>query len=145
MHLGVEQCFPNCVQWKIFWCTASIFKVLHVDTNFLPKLRKCCHLVMVDFCRKSRVAFQVSSIEMKTFFWRLAPFWVPSRDSRRSLPREMMISKKKAAPFSLSSAMPLNINWNRFQWLVGREICQLIPCAGRQKSLGTTGAEEAEI
>ena len=43
-------------------------KCFYVDTNFLPKLRKCCHEVMFDLCRKSRVVVQVSSIEMMNFF-----------------------------------------------------------------------------
>ena len=50
--IWLMQCFPNCVPW----CAASIFKVLYVDTKFLPKLRKCCYEVIVDLCRKSRVA-----------------------------------------------------------------------------------------
>ena len=51
-------------------CAASLFKVLYTYTNFLSKLRKCCHEVMVDNCYKSggRVALQVTVREVMTFW-----------------------------------------------------------------------------
>ena len=69
--------------------------MLLVDTSVLPKLRKCCHEVTADLCRKSQVALQDSSIEVVTFFLKSASFRVPSRDFRKSLPKEMMIFQKK--------------------------------------------------
>ena len=53
------------------WCAASLFKVLYTDTNFLPKLRKCCHEEMVDNCYKSRVVLnlQVTAKEVMNFFY----------------------------------------------------------------------------
>ena len=52
----------------VLWYAASLSKVLYTDTNFLPKLRKCCHEVMVNNCYKSRAALQVTVREVKTFF-----------------------------------------------------------------------------
>ena len=51
-------------------CAASLFKVLYTYTNFLSKLRECCHEVMVDNCYKSggRVALQVTVREVMTFW-----------------------------------------------------------------------------
>ena len=54
------------------WCAASLFNVLCTDTNFLPKLRKCCQKTI--------------------FLWRSAPFRTTSHDFRRSLLGEVMIS-----------------------------------------------------
>ena len=53
------------------WCAASLFRVLHAETKFLPKLKKCCHEEMVDNCYKSRVALhlQVTAKEVMTFFY----------------------------------------------------------------------------
>ena len=62
------------------WCAASLFKMLYDDTKFLPKLRKCCHEVMVDNCYKSLVAVEVGAREVVIFFWRSAPFQVTSPD-----------------------------------------------------------------
>ena len=99
MHLN--QCFPNCVPrhtgapWTICRCAASAFKVLYVDTNFLPKSRKCCHEVMVNNCCKSRVALQIKAREMMTFLAKSVSFRAESSDFQRFLLREVAISKKK--------------------------------------------------
>ena len=53
-------------------CAASLFKVLYTDTNFLPKLRKCCDEVMVDNCYKSRVALQVTAREVMNIFLKIS-------------------------------------------------------------------------
>ena len=50
-------------------CRESFFKVLYTDTNFLSKLRKGCHEVMVDNCYKSRAALQVKAREVMTSFF----------------------------------------------------------------------------
>ena len=83
---------------EIFRWAASLFKVLYTNTNFLPKLRKCCHEEMVDNCYKSRVAFhlQVTAKEVITFFLffcRSAPFRTTSNYFRKLLPGEVVISK----------------------------------------------------
>ena len=126
----LDQCFSNCVAqhtdvpWKIYRCAASIFKVLYVDTSFLPKLRKCCHEVTTDLCRKSQVGLQVSLLEVMTFFLEIrAILGSIQRFPEIVAQRDDNLQKKRPALFSLSSAMPLRINWNRFQWLVCREIC----------------------
>ena len=64
----MQQCFSNCVLWKICRCAASLYKVLYTHTNFLPKLRKYCHEVMVNICCKSLVAVQVMAREIINFF-----------------------------------------------------------------------------
>ena len=46
----------------------SFLQVLYTDTNFLPKLRKCFHEVMIHNCYKSRVALQVTARKILTFF-----------------------------------------------------------------------------
>ena len=46
----IHHCFSNHVPLTICRCAASLFKVLYADTNFLPKLKKSCHEVMVDNC-----------------------------------------------------------------------------------------------
>ena len=57
---SLGQCFPNCMSRRtgaprtICRCAASLFKVLYVNTYFLPKSRKCCHEVVVNNCCKSR-------------------------------------------------------------------------------------------
>ena len=91
------------------WFAPSPFQVLFVVTNFLRKLRKCCHY-------KSRQ-------KSNGFFWKSTPFVAASRDFRRSLPRKVVIFKKikkRSLPFSLSPVMPLDINWNRFERLMSR-------------------------
>ena len=92
------------------WCAASIFKVLLVDTSFLPKLRKCCHELTVDLCSKSRVAFQVSSIKMMTFFEISTISGSISRLLEIVARRDNDLQKERSALFSLSSVMPLDIN-----------------------------------
>ena len=110
--------------WTICRCAASLFKVLYVDRNFLPKSKKCCHKVMVNNCCKSRVALQITAREIMTFFGRSASFRAESSDFQRFLLREVAISKKKrSSPFPLSPVIPIGVNWNRFAWLMCREIC----------------------
>ena len=127
----------------------EFFKVLYVDTKFLPKLRKCCYEVIVDICRKWWVTLQVTLIEVMTFLkiiLEIAPFRAASCHFQRSLPREMVISEKKVITIlAPPPAMPLEINRNRFQWLVCSEICSLISCAGGQKSQETTGLDEHNL
>ena len=55
---------------QVPWCATSLFKMLCADTNFLPKLRKCCHEEMVDNCYKSPVALhlQLTAKKVMTFF-----------------------------------------------------------------------------
>ena len=85
--------------------------MLYVDTNFLPKLRKCYHEVMADFCRKSRVALQAWSIEVITFFLENGTILISiTRFPEIAAQRDDDLQEKNSAPFSLSSAMPLDIN-----------------------------------
>ena len=51
-------------------CVVSLFKVLYTDMNFLTKLRKCCHEVMVDNCYKPQVALQILARKVLTFLLR---------------------------------------------------------------------------
>ena len=53
---------------RVLWCAASLFKVLCTDTNFLPKMRKCCHEII--------------------FHWRSAPFWATSPISGDHCPKK---------------------------------------------------------
>ena len=96
---------------KICRCAASLFKVLYIDTNFLPKLRKCCREVMVVNWYRSRVALQVTPREVINFLvidtisGYVTPF--PVIVARRSDDLQILL---------------LAINRNRFAWLVCREI-----------------------
>ena len=95
--LYIHQCFSNRLPLTICRCAASFFKVLYADTNFLPKLKKCCHEVMADNCYKSRVALHlpVTAKEVMTFFvffWISAPFRASSHNFRKELPGEVVIS-----------------------------------------------------
>ena len=62
----------------------NLFKVLYSDTNFLPKLTKCCHEVLFDNCFKSWVALQETVREAMAFFLRLVPFRTTSHDFWRN-------------------------------------------------------------
>ena len=130
------------VPWKICRCAASFFKVLYVDTKFLPKSRKCCHEIMVNNCCKSRMALQITAREIMTFFWRSASFRAASSDFQRLLPREVVISKKKdhyhfrCRLWCHSTSTGTDCNG----WCAAKFV-QLISCAGRQSSLGTTGLQ----
>ena len=88
----------------VLWCAASLFKVL--CTNFLPKLKKCCHEII--------------------FFWRSAPFRATSHDLRRLLPEEVMTSKYCRSP---------SIGIDLRGWCAAK-FDQLVFCAGRQKVSG---------
>ena len=61
--------FSKLCAAKIRGCAANLFKVLYVDTNFLPKLRKCDYEIKVNICCKSRVALQITERELMTFFF----------------------------------------------------------------------------
>ena len=61
--------FPKCVPRKICRCVTNLLKVVYIDTNFVPKLKKCYVEVMVDDLHKLRVAFQVSAREAMTLFF----------------------------------------------------------------------------
>ena len=109
--------------------------MLYVETNFLPKLRKCCHEIMVDICRKSQVALQVTSIKVMTFFsLRSTPFLAELHDFRRLFPREMVNSQKKGYHHSRCRlrCRLTSIGIDSSGWCAAKFI-QLISCADRQK------------
>ena len=96
----------------------------------------CCYKFSAKI--EKVLPLQVTAKKVMTFFWKSAPFGTVSRDFQRSFPRKVVISNRSSSPFSLSPVMPLDINWNRFQYLVCRVFVQLISCSGTQKSLRTT-------
>ena len=112
----IKQCFSNCTPRKICRCTASLFKVLYADTNFLPKLRKCCHEEMVDNCYKSQVALhlQVTAKKVMTFFIFLQISTIS--DYITLFPK---IVARRSGDLQI---IPLAINRNRLAWLVCHEI-----------------------
>ena len=56
-------------------------KCIILNTNFLPKLKKCCHEVTIDNSYTSRVALQVTAREAMTFLLKISTIsgYIPVR------------------------------------------------------------------
>ena len=141
----LDQCFSNCVSqhtdvpWKIYRCAASSFKVLYVDTSFVSKLRKCCHEVTTDLCRKSQVPLQVSLIEVMTFFLKDSTILgsiqrFPEIVTQRY--DDLQKKSQRCSRYRLRCHLK-SIEIDSSGWCAAKFV-QLISCAGRRKSLGAT-------